>query len=123
MSRVAAGAVKGGAASTGTRTLLSSNFEVFGKVQGVFFRKHTKIAADRLHLVGWCENTDAGECQCCITDRLFDDSLLSCPFSHIRMRYRDCNRRYTRSRSSYSRNEALALRNWFAKIQNNGRQV
>ena len=29
-------------------------------VQGVFFRKHTKKAADKLGLVGWVENTPTG---------------------------------------------------------------
>lgn len=32
-------------------------FEVFGRVQGVFFRKYTKKQADQLGLTGWCENT------------------------------------------------------------------
>lgn len=32
-------------------------FEVFGRVQGVFFRKYTKMQADRLGLAGWCQNT------------------------------------------------------------------
>lgn len=32
-------------------------FEVFGRVQGVFFRKYTKQQADQLNLTGWCENT------------------------------------------------------------------
>ena len=32
-------------------------FEVHGKVQGVFFRKYTKKEADRLHLTGWVMNT------------------------------------------------------------------
>lgn len=35
-------------------------FEVYGKVQGVFFRKYTKKKADALHLIGWCENTPTG---------------------------------------------------------------
>jgi acylphosphatase len=35
-------------------------FEVFGKVQGVFFRKHTKKCADALGLAGWVRNTDRG---------------------------------------------------------------
>jgi acylphosphatase len=34
-------------------------YEVFGKVQGVFFRKHTKTTADSLGLVGWVMNTDS----------------------------------------------------------------
>lgn len=32
-------------------------FEVFGRVQGVFFRKYTKLKADQLKLTGWCQNT------------------------------------------------------------------
>lgn len=32
-------------------------FEVFGRVQGVFFRKYTKQQADLLQLTGWCQNT------------------------------------------------------------------
>ena len=32
-------------------------FEVHGKVQGVFFRKYTKKEADRLNLTGWVMNT------------------------------------------------------------------
>lgn len=32
-------------------------FEVFGRVQGVFFRKYTKQQADQLSLTGWCQNT------------------------------------------------------------------
>ncbi len=35
-------------------------FEVFGKVQGVFFRKHTKITADEIGITGWCMNTPTG---------------------------------------------------------------
>ena len=37
------------------RTIL---FEVFGKVQGVFFRKYTQKKAQELDLAGWCLNTD-----------------------------------------------------------------
>jgi acylphosphatase len=33
-------------------------FEVFGKVQGVFFRKCTKEQATREHVTGWIRNTD-----------------------------------------------------------------
>lgn len=36
---------------------ISVDFEVFGKVQKVFFRKHTKNKADELGLVGWVKNT------------------------------------------------------------------
>lgn len=35
-------------------------FEVHGKVQGVFFRKYTKIEADKLGVKGWCLNTERG---------------------------------------------------------------
>ncbi|XP_063676472.1 acylphosphatase-2-like [Bolinopsis microptera] len=34
----------------------SIDFKVFGRVQGVFFRKFTKEQADKLKLVGWCKN-------------------------------------------------------------------
>ncbi|KAG2492764.1 hypothetical protein HYH03_008929 [Edaphochlamys debaryana] len=40
--------------------LVGVKFEVFGKVQKVFFRKHTAAEAGRLGLHGWCENTDHG---------------------------------------------------------------
>lgn len=35
-------------------------FEVFGRVQGVFFRAHTEEQAKQLGLVGWCMNTPEG---------------------------------------------------------------
>ncbi|XP_022103766.1 acylphosphatase-1-like [Acanthaster planci] len=38
--------------------LVSVDFEIFGKVQGVFFRKNTKKTADLYGLVGWVRNTD-----------------------------------------------------------------
>ncbi|KAL1456465.1 hypothetical protein WDU94_001196 [Cyamophila willieti] len=38
----------------------SVEFEVFGKVQGVFFRKYTQQKANELGLTGWCENTSLG---------------------------------------------------------------
>ncbi|XP_063974367.1 acylphosphatase-1-like [Diachasmimorpha longicaudata] len=34
------------------------DFEVFGRVQGVFFRKYTQKKAEELSLKGWCMNTD-----------------------------------------------------------------
>uniref|UniRef100_A0A0L8GQ97 acylphosphatase n=1 Tax=Octopus bimaculoides TaxID=37653 RepID=A0A0L8GQ97_OCTBM len=34
------------------------NYEVFGKVQGVFFRKCTQIKAKELNVVGWVMNTN-----------------------------------------------------------------
>ena len=37
--------------------LVSVNYEVHGKVQGVFFRKHTNNKARELKLVGWVMNT------------------------------------------------------------------
>ncbi|KAJ7390582.1 Acylphosphatase-2 [Desmophyllum pertusum] len=39
------------------RALCSVDFEVFGKVQGVFFRKHTRNNATKHGLVGWVMNT------------------------------------------------------------------
>ncbi|KAG5175505.1 Acylphosphatase-1 [Tribonema minus] len=38
----------------------SFDFEIFGKVQGVFFRKYTKETADQLGITGWCMNTAHG---------------------------------------------------------------
>jgi acylphosphatase len=38
-------------------------FEVFGKVQGVFFRKYTHAKANDLHLTGFVLNTDEGTVQ------------------------------------------------------------
>ena len=40
--------------------LISVNYEVFGKVQGVFFRKYTQSEASKLQLVGWVMNTEKG---------------------------------------------------------------
>ncbi|KAL7294657.1 acylphosphatase-1 [Trichogramma pretiosum] len=34
------------------------DFEVYGRVQGVFFRKFTQSKAKELGLSGWCMNTD-----------------------------------------------------------------
>ncbi|XP_005883643.2 PREDICTED: acylphosphatase-1 isoform X2 [Myotis brandtii] len=44
-------------------TLISVDYEVFGKVQGVFFRKYTQAESKRLGLVGWVQNTDQGTVQ------------------------------------------------------------
>ncbi|XP_010152071.1 PREDICTED: acylphosphatase-1 [Eurypyga helias] len=43
--------------------LVSVDYEVFGKVQGVFFRKYTQGEAKRLGLVGWVRNTSHGTVQ------------------------------------------------------------
>ncbi|XP_074658562.1 acylphosphatase-2-like isoform X1 [Tubulanus polymorphus] len=40
--------------------LKSVDFEVFGRVQGVFFRKYTRKTAQQHGLVGWVMNTSAG---------------------------------------------------------------
>ncbi|XP_030754977.1 acylphosphatase-2-like [Sitophilus oryzae] len=37
--------------------LRSVDFEVWGRVQGVFFRKYTQKEATKLGLKGWCMNT------------------------------------------------------------------
>ncbi|KAK7086906.1 Acylphosphatase-1, partial [Halocaridina rubra] len=43
-----------------SRKLIAVDFEVFGMVQGVFFRKHTQKQAKKLELKGWCKNTQQG---------------------------------------------------------------
>jgi len=40
--------------------VLSAEFEVFGIVQGVFFRKNTQDAANKFGIRGWCMNTKDG---------------------------------------------------------------
>ncbi|XP_016969222.1 acylphosphatase-2 [Drosophila rhopaloa] len=42
------------------KQLFACNFEVFGRVQGVFFRKYTEQAANNLGVKGWCMNTRDG---------------------------------------------------------------
>ncbi|XP_073831192.1 acylphosphatase-2-like [Musca autumnalis] len=42
------------------KRLFALDFEVFGKVQGVFFRKYTEKQANQLGLRGWCMNTAEG---------------------------------------------------------------
>ncbi|EHB15421.1 Acylphosphatase-1 [Heterocephalus glaber] len=44
-------------------SLVSVDYEVFGKVQGVFFRKYTQAEGKKLGLVGWVRNTDRGTVQ------------------------------------------------------------
>uniref|UniRef100_A0A8C8R4M5 Acylphosphatase n=1 Tax=Pelusios castaneus TaxID=367368 RepID=A0A8C8R4M5_9SAUR len=39
---------------------ISVDYEVFGKVQGVFFRKHTQAEGKKLGVVGWVQNTEHG---------------------------------------------------------------
>ncbi|XP_041132845.1 acylphosphatase-1 [Polyodon spathula] len=43
--------------------LISVEFEIFGRVQGVFFRKYTQAEGKRLGLVGWVQNTEQGTVQ------------------------------------------------------------
>lgn len=50
----------GSAPSSSAAALASVRFEVFGKVQGVFFRACTKERAEALRLVGTVENTPRG---------------------------------------------------------------
>ncbi|XP_066934928.1 acylphosphatase-1-like [Clytia hemisphaerica] len=50
----------------------SISFEVFGKVQGVFFRKHTKRIAIDLKLVGWVMNTNENTVVGCVQGPLED---------------------------------------------------
>ncbi|GLV40219.1 uncharacterized protein CBL_03633 [Carabus blaptoides fortunei] len=42
------------------KKLLSVDFEVFGVVQGVFFRKYTEKQSKLLGVKGWCMNTRHG---------------------------------------------------------------
>lgn len=44
-------------------TLVSVDYEIFGKVQRVFFRKYTQAEGKKLGLVGWVQNTDRGTVQ------------------------------------------------------------
>ena len=40
-----------------TKNVIKLKYEIFGKVQGVFFRKYTKKKADPLGIFGWVQNT------------------------------------------------------------------
>jgi acylphosphatase len=42
-------------------SLVRCTFIVSGRVQGVFFRKYTKLKADELEIHGWCRNTPDGQ--------------------------------------------------------------
>jgi len=44
--------------STMSKKIISIDFEVFGRVQGVFFRKYTRNSAKEFGVRGWCRNTD-----------------------------------------------------------------
>lgn len=44
-------------------SLVAVKFEVYGKVQRVFFRKYTEAKGRELGLRGWCENTSTGTVQ------------------------------------------------------------
>ncbi|KAK9737275.1 Acylphosphatase [Popillia japonica] len=46
-----------------SKKLVSVDFEVYGRVQGVFFRKYTQQEAKKLNLKGWCMNTERGTVQ------------------------------------------------------------
>ncbi|CRG99985.1 acylphosphatase, putative [Plasmodium relictum] len=41
-----------------SKMIYTFDFEVFGKVQGVYFRKYTKQEADNLNIKGYVQNTD-----------------------------------------------------------------
>ncbi|CAH1229153.1 acylphosphatase-2-like [Branchiostoma lanceolatum] len=50
-----------GVQSDGAMTdLVSVEYEIYGEVQGVFFRDNTRKQARRLKLVGWVKNTRHG---------------------------------------------------------------
>ncbi|CDO64920.1 acylphosphatase, putative [Plasmodium reichenowi] len=44
--------------SSSNKMIHTFDFEVFGKVQGVFFRKYTKLEADKLNIKGYVQNTN-----------------------------------------------------------------
>ncbi|CXI45471.1 acylphosphatase, putative [Plasmodium berghei] len=44
--------------TTYSKMIYKFDFEVFGKVQGVFFRKYTKLEADMLNIKGYVQNTN-----------------------------------------------------------------
>ncbi|KAF3701275.1 Acylphosphatase-1 [Channa argus] len=43
--------------------LISVDYEIFGRVQGVFFRKYTQAEGKKLGLVGWVQNSSTGTVQ------------------------------------------------------------
>ncbi|KAG9336465.1 hypothetical protein JZ751_002812 [Albula glossodonta] len=48
---------------SGKEDIISVDYEIFGRVQGVFFRKYTQAEGKKLGLVGWVQNTEAGTVQ------------------------------------------------------------
>lgn len=44
-------------------SFVSCDFEIFGTVQGVFFRKYTQQQGTKLNLVGWVKNLPSGTVQ------------------------------------------------------------
>ena len=42
---------------TSQDSIMHVKFEIFGKVQGVYFRKYTKEEADTIGIRGWVKNT------------------------------------------------------------------
>ena len=42
------------------KDLISVDYDISGRVQGVYFRKYTQAEAKKLGLVGWVRNTEAG---------------------------------------------------------------
>ena len=48
------------ASSSKSVKLIAVDYEIFGRVQGVFFRKYTQLEAKKLRLVGWVMNTEKG---------------------------------------------------------------
>ncbi|XP_048361727.1 acylphosphatase-1-like [Sphaerodactylus townsendi] len=71
--------------------LISMDYEVFGKVQGVFFCKHTQVQGKKLGVVGWVQNTEYGTVQGQIQDLTFKVQQLiewlretGSPKSHIK---------------------------------------
>ena len=49
--------------------IVTLHAQIFGKVQGVFFRDYTKRKADELNLVGWVRNIPDGTVEAVISGR------------------------------------------------------
>ncbi|XP_056646575.1 acylphosphatase-1-like isoform X1 [Diorhabda sublineata] len=54
------------------KRLMSVDFEVFGKVQGPYFKKYTAQVAYSLHLKGWCMNSDRNTLKGVVEGRVSD---------------------------------------------------
>uniref|UniRef100_A0A8D2FPV8 acylphosphatase n=1 Tax=Theropithecus gelada TaxID=9565 RepID=A0A8D2FPV8_THEGE len=70
---VAGGEDKEGLSMAEGDTLRVVDYNIFGKVQGVFFHKHTQAEGKRLGLVGWVQNIDRSTVQGQLQDPIFKE--------------------------------------------------